>query len=682
MRKLPLALACALIFGSSSAFAIGLGELQTQSNLNQPLRAMIPITDVRPGDVDALSVKIGDEAQFARHGYSLMSIYGRIKLQIVGGQRPHILLTSDAPVRDPVVGLVLEVEGPSGTLERAVSILLDPEGYTPMAVVKSPSARASAREAQSSVPMASAERVPTRRRPAPLQTVPMTDGGDYTAVSGDTAYGIAMRVKPDGVSLQQTIDTILHNNPQAFADPADAGTLLAGKTLTIPNAQVMRQTIATAKSRSGEAVSSQAAANADATQARLDIVQPVVQPSSPSTVSVPAVVAPVLGEVVSGATTGAPVTPSVSDGQTVPPTLAIPAEIQEQIEAGKVENERLTGLLASQDQRLQKMEELLRLNEALIKDMEQKLKATPAAPAVPVAAPVEAAAPWWSFGLMGLGALLAAVLAYVVGSRRHAKDEPATEVEQPVSSVVLEKTPEPTVAAPAVAAPVAAAAVVAADVIEDSADPVKAALEEADVMQAYGLHDRAIQVLSDALQAQPGHAVLMARRARAMHEAGDADGFLREVQAFREQNPGNEAQWAELQALGAAHYPASPLFAAAGGAGLAAAASPWAQPSVVPVVETDDTSALIQPLDGLDLGAPEDALNEFLNSQHTTQPSTDELDASALDLGMPPLELDLPSPSTLEKPADEAVYAPDNTCLLYTSPSPRDRTRARMPSSA
>ena len=28
------------------------------------------------------------------------------------------------------------------------------------------------------------------------------------------------------------------------------------------------------------------------------------------------------------------------------------------------------------------------------------------------------------------------------------------------------------------------------------------------------------------------------------------------------------------------------------------------------------------------------------------------------------------------------VYAQDFTCLLYTSPSPRDRTRSRMPSSA
>ena len=30
----------------------------------------------------------------------------------------------------------------------------------------------------------------------------------------------------------------------------------------------------------------------------------------------------------------------------------------------------------------------------------------------------------------------------------------------------------------------------------------------------------------------------------------------------------------------------------------------------------------------------------------------------------------------------EGVFAGGNSCLLYTSPSPRDRTRSRMPSSA
>ena len=32
--------------------------------------------------------------------------------------------------------------------------------------------------------------------------------------------------------------------------------------------------------------------------------------------------------------------------------------------------------------------------------------------------------------------------------------------------------------------------------------------------------------------------------------------------------------------------------------------------------------------------------------------------------------------------SNEALFALSNHCLLYTSPSPRDRTRSRMPSSA
>ena len=33
-------------------------------------------------------------------------------------------------------------------------------------------------------------------------------------------------------------------------------------------------------------------------------------------------------------------------------------------------------------------------------------------------------------------------------------------------------------------------------------------------------------------------------------------------------------------------------------------------------------------------------------------------------------------------PTCDVIYVPVNLCLLYTSPSPRDRTRSRMPSSA
>ena len=36
----------------------------------------------------------------------------------------------------------------------------------------------------------------------------------------------------------------------------------------------------------------------------------------------------------------------------------------------------------------------------------------------------------------------------------------------------------------------------------------------------------------------------------------------------------------------------------------------------------------------------------------------------------------------LTKPIDEKIHESDSSCLLYTSPSPRDLSTSRMPSSA
>ena len=56
-----------------------------------------------------------------------------------------------------------------------------------------------------------------------------------------------------------------------------------------------------------------------------------------------------------------------------------------------------------------------------------------------------------------------------------------------------------------------------------------------------------------------------------------------------------------------------------------------------------------------------------IRRQHPDDPSFARLAVIAvgLEFGLPDLTL-----------------AQDRTCLLYTSPSPRDRTRSRMPSSA
>ena len=46
------------------------------------------------------------------------------------------------------------------------------------------------------------------------------------------------------------------------------------------------------------------------------------------------------------------------------------------------------------------------------------------------------------------------------------------------------------------------------------------------------------------------------------------------------------------------------------------------------------------------------------------------------------VEIDLLADTAIITYGDNPVWFGDNTCLLYTSPSPRDRQKSRMPSSA
>ena len=56
--------------------------------------------------------------------------------------------------------------------------------------------------------------------------------------------------------------------------------------------------------------------------------------------------------------------------------------------------------------------------------------------------------------------------------------------------------------------------------------------------------------------------------------------------------------------------------------------------------------------------------------------------AQAMDWRAEEIDFSQDSNDWENKINDNEKYFIENTCLLYTSPSPRDRTRSRMPSSA
>jgi pilus assembly protein FimV len=132
-RPLPLTLAIALTLGSSAAQAMGLGGITVKSELNEPLRAEIPVFVAGPDEAKSLHASLAAAEEFTRVGLSIGAMSVPISFEIVRNARgePVIEVTSDQPVREPFLSFILEVNWTNGKLLREYSILLDPPVSAP-----------------------------------------------------------------------------------------------------------------------------------------------------------------------------------------------------------------------------------------------------------------------------------------------------------------------------------------------------------------------------------------------------------------------------------------------------------------------------------------------------------------------------------------------------------------------
>ena len=105
--------------------ALAVSEAMLNSHLNQRLMASVDLLAVSPEELDSLVVFIRpmDESR----GASLS--WPKIKHEVVSDKsgRHRIQLTSDEPIREPVVNFVLELSWSGGRLEREYVLLIDPD---------------------------------------------------------------------------------------------------------------------------------------------------------------------------------------------------------------------------------------------------------------------------------------------------------------------------------------------------------------------------------------------------------------------------------------------------------------------------------------------------------------------------------------------------------------------------
>jgi pilus assembly protein FimV len=273
LTRISLALVFLL---SSEVWAIGLGDIQLDSALNEPLRAEIELLSATPEELANLTVTLASPDTFARYGIDRPFYLQELTFNVATGPDGAVIqVRSPAPITEPFLTFLVEATWSAGRLLREYTVLLDPPTYSPPAIQQTPAIEAPRRA--TTTDSARIERQPPAQEPQPTYTPPSrqaeppppivdetpsydapsyeapsyeeptyqepystTTGGDYYVNRGDTLWGITTRLMPDGrLTINQTMVAIFEANPDAFV--GNINRLKAGATLRIPSADQVFQ---------------------------------------------------------------------------------------------------------------------------------------------------------------------------------------------------------------------------------------------------------------------------------------------------------------------------------------------------------------------------------------------------------------------------------------------------------
>jgi pilus assembly protein FimV len=260
------ALAAAIaLFGSVASLpvhALGLGRVTVQSALGEPLRAEIEVVEISAEEAATLRTSVASADAFRAAGleYTAAVTNVQISLQRRADGRSFLRLSSDRPVAEPFVDLILEARWASGRIVRDYTMLFDPPNLRqaaspPMAAPVAPVISRPAPPPMASMPPTAPPPVaaapapffpssPPPPRPAPVARAPAPqaapaamatspDGQKIIVKPGDTAGKIAAQNKPASVSLDQMLVALLRSNPDAFIG-GNVNRLKAGAVLEVP----------------------------------------------------------------------------------------------------------------------------------------------------------------------------------------------------------------------------------------------------------------------------------------------------------------------------------------------------------------------------------------------------------------------------------------------------------------
>ena len=261
-----------------NSFALGLGEIEVNSFLNQPLNAEIQVISARPGEIDDLLVSLASREAFTRAGLERPRHLSELKFTVKKneeGDSAVILVSTRAAIKEPFLNFLVEADWSKGRLLREFTVLLDPPFYaaqpaaaetlgesSPPVAVDQATADDSMLSSSAGADMSSnAAADGTITEPIALsggssdtqvssnsQTSSPPSSSEYVAgesqniiqgdvlvVKGDTLWSIASRFKDDDHSMAQVMLAFQRTNPNAFTN-GNINNMKVGAVLRAPSA--------------------------------------------------------------------------------------------------------------------------------------------------------------------------------------------------------------------------------------------------------------------------------------------------------------------------------------------------------------------------------------------------------------------------------------------------------------
>ena len=239
-RKSALAMAMLGALATGNVVALGLGEIELKSSLNQPLDAEVALLSATDAELQELKVTIASSAAFDNAGLERPLFLTKLRFDVKTNAdgKPVVRISSRDPVQEPFLDFLLELSWSKGRLLREYTVLVDPPVTMPATppALQAPVARSQAPAVQSRHVSPPAGRVTHTAQMPPVSV----SRGEYGPVRrNDTLWKVAEHVRPDtGVTMEQTMLGLLRANPEAFVDN-NINNLKEGYILRVPSREDM-----------------------------------------------------------------------------------------------------------------------------------------------------------------------------------------------------------------------------------------------------------------------------------------------------------------------------------------------------------------------------------------------------------------------------------------------------------